>query len=231
MFDFNPQPPGTWSYSYYDQLRTDLTVGRGFSISIPFARCPSAVSPSWARDYFGVQGGVNRAFPNRINRGDLHSDGMFGTHQLRKFGEIPDGTSNTMAIGENYLAITTGAIVNTAGNNLTTHNNTATAPEGYAPWWWGGGGGPYNQMPGLCANPPRHILTTNSAINDPRYRLGGTNHNVLSGAHGHPFSSLHTGIANFGFCDGHVQSLSQNVDILIYRSLASINGGEVTSVE
>jgi prepilin-type processing-associated H-X9-DG protein len=188
----------------------------------------------WARDYFGVQGGKNRFFVNRINRGDLHSDGVLGTHQLRKFGDISDGTSNTMVIGENFIAITTGAIVNTTGNNVTTHNNSLTAPEGYAPWWWGGGGGPFNQMPGLCANPPRHILTTNSPINDPSYFLGGTNHNRLTGpkgAHSHPFSSLHTGGANFGFCDGHVQFISQNIDLVAYRDLSSMNGGEVVTVE
>jgi prepilin-type N-terminal cleavage/methylation domain-containing protein/prepilin-type processing-associated H-X9-DG protein len=234
VFDFNPQPPGTWSYAYFDQLRTDTNVGRGFSISLPFARCPSATSPLWARDYFGVQGGVDRFFPNRINRGDLHGDGVFGTHKLNKFGDLTDGSSNTLAIGENFIAITTGAIINTTGNNVTTHNNSLTAPEGYAPWWWGGGGGAFNQMPALCANPPRHILTTNSPINDPSYFLGGTNHNRLTGpkgAHSHPFSSRHTGGANFGFCDGHVEFVSQSIDTLIYRQLASMNGGEVASVQ
>ncbi len=231
VFDFNPQPPGTWSYSYFDALRTDINMGRGFVISLPFARCPSNDSPSWARDYFGIQGAKDRAFVNPINRGDLHKDGLLGQHKLKKFGDIPDGTSTSMVVGENFIAITTGAIVNTTGNNLTTHNNSLTAPEGYAPWWWGGGGRPYND-PERYANPPRHILTLNSPINDPSYFIGGTNHNRLAGpkgAHSHPFSSRHTGGANFAWCDGHVSFVSQNIDMLVYRSLGSINGGEVAA--
>jgi prepilin-type processing-associated H-X9-DG protein len=51
------------------------------------------------------------------------------------------------------------------------------------------------------------------------------------GAHSHPFSSLHTGGANFGFCDGHVQFISQNIDLVAYRDLSSMNGGEVVTVE
>jgi prepilin-type N-terminal cleavage/methylation domain-containing protein/prepilin-type processing-associated H-X9-DG protein len=230
-FDFNPQPAGTWSYSYFDAVRSDTNAGRGFSISIPFARCPSAVSPSWARDYFGVQGAKDRFWVNRIGRGDLHNDGVFGTHRARKIGELTDGTSNTLTVGENFIAITTGAIVNTAGNNVTTHANNAAAPEGYAPWWWGGGGGAFQDYPGLCVNPTRHVLTLNSAINDPRYFLGGPAHNILSFAHGHPFSSKHTGGAQFAFGDGHVTFVSQAVDILVYRNLGSMNGGEVSTFE
>lgn len=231
-FDFNPLPAGTWSYSYFDQLRTDINQGRGFVIGLPFARCPSAQSPSWARDYFGVQGAKDRFWPNRINRGDLHNDGVLGTHRARKIGELTDGTSSTLVLGENFIAIVTGAIVNTTANNLTTHNNTPAAPEGYAPWWWGGGGGQFQEYPGLCVNPTRHVLTLNSAINDPTYFFGGPNHNVLSGpkgAHSHPFSSKHTGGAQFAYGDGHIEFVSQSIDILVYRNLGSMNGGEVVS--
>jgi prepilin-type N-terminal cleavage/methylation domain-containing protein/prepilin-type processing-associated H-X9-DG protein len=233
-FDFNPQPAGTWSYAYFDQLRTDINAGRGFTISIPFGRCPSASTPVWARDYFGVQGARDRRWPNRINRGDLHSDGVLGTHQLRKIGELTDGTSSTLVVGENYLAIVTGAINNTTGNNVTTHNNTPTAPEGFAPWWWGGGGGTYQEMPGLCVNPTRHVLTLNSPINDPTYFRGAVNFNRLTGpkgAHSHPFSSRHTGGSQFAFGDGHVSFVSQNIDFIAYQSLGSMNGSEVVSNE
>ncbi|MCE3018029.1 MAG: DUF1559 domain-containing protein, partial [Pirellula sp.] len=74
----------------------------------------------------------------------------------------------------------------------------------------------------------------NSPINDPTYFLGGPNHNVLTGpkgAHSHPFSSRHTGGAQFAFGDGHVSFISQSIDILLYRNLGSMNGGEVANVE
>src|SRR5207244_4275025 len=133
----------------------------------------------------------------------------------RSLREVPDGTSNTIVLGENYLAIVTGAIVNPAGNNVTTHNNTPAAPEGYAAWWWGGGSVAVTDIP---VNPTRSVLTMNSPINDPTFFLGGSNHNVLAQAHNHPFSSRHTGGAMFGFCDGHVQFLKGTIDILVYRA-------------
>ena len=181
-----------------------------------------------------MQGAKDRFWPNRINRGDLHNDGVLGTHRARKISELVDGTSNTLVVGENYLAIVTGAIVNSTSNNVATHNNTPAAPEGYAPWWWGGGGGAFQEYPGLCVNPTRHVLTLNSAINDPTYFLGGSNHNVLTGpkgAHSHPFSSRHTGGAQFAYADGHISFISQSIDILVYRDLGSMNGGEVSQVE
>ncbi len=138
-------------------------------------------------------------------------------------GDLTDGTSNTLVVGENFIAIVTGGLANATGNNITTHNNTPSAPEGYAPWWWGGGGGQFQEYPGLCVNPTRHVLTLNSAINDPTYFLGGPNHNVLNGpkgAHSHPFSSKHTGGAQFAF--GMATSHSS-----INRSTCSHTGASV----
>jgi prepilin-type N-terminal cleavage/methylation domain-containing protein/prepilin-type processing-associated H-X9-DG protein len=225
-YDFNRAPAAGFVYSQFDTVVNG--VGIGFSTSLPFARCPSNNSPRWARDYFGVQGAVDRVFGNFISRGYLHDDGVFGIYRGRKLSEIPDGTSNTVVAGENFIAVVTGAIVNATGNNLTTHNNTPAAPEGYAPWWWGGGSIGVADRP---VNPTRSVLTLNSPINDPTFLLGGTNHNVLAQAHNHPFSSRHTGGAQFAFADGHVQFLRSSIDILVYRALGTRNGGETASPE
>ncbi|HUP77392.1 MAG TPA: DUF1559 domain-containing protein [Pirellula sp.] len=228
-YDFNPPatPPGSiWAYTQFDAVKNG--VGIGFSTKIPFSRCPSNSSPDWARDYFAVQGATDKKYGNYISRGFCHDDGVMGTYRPRKFGDIPDGTSNTIAIGENYLAICTGAIVNPAGNNLTTHANTPAAPEGYAPWWWGAGNTVVLDFPG---NPPRASLTFNTPINNPLFFLGGANHNVLGKTHDHPFSSRHTGGANFGFCDGHVAFVSSSIDLLIYQELGSRNNGGVASLD
>ena len=202
-------------------------VAIGYNINLPFSKCPSTNSPKWARDYFGVQGALDRKYGNYISRGFLHDDGMLGIYRGRKIGEIPDGTSNTIVIGENYLAIVTGGIDNTTGNGVTTHNNTPAAPEGYAPWWWGGGSVAVADAP---VNPTRSVLTMNAPINDPTYFLGGANHNVLARAHDHPFSSRHSGGATFAFGDGHVQFVRQSVDILVYRAAGTRNGGETASI-
>lgn len=228
-YNFNPPatPPGSiWAYTQFDTVVNG--VGRGFATNFPFTHCPSTSSPSWARDYFGVQGSQDRRYGNYISRGFLHDDGMLGTYRSRKFGDVPDGTSNTVVLGENFIAVVTGAIVNAAGNGLTTHNNTPAAPEGYAPWWWGAGN---STSPDVPANPTRSVLTLNTPINNPAFLLGGPNHNVLNRAHDHPFSSRHTGGANFGFCDGHVQFLSSNIDLLVYQEAGSRNSGGVVNIE
>ncbi len=228
-YDFNPPatPPGSiWAYTQFDRVVNG--VGIGFSTVLPFARCPSNSSPNWARDYFAVQGSTDRRYGNYISRGFLHDDGVMGTYRSRKFGDIPDGTSSTAVIGENFIAVVTGAIANANNNGLTTHNNTPSAPEGYAAWWWGAGN---STIPDNPANPTRGVLTMNTPINNPLFLLGAANHNVLARAHDHPFSSRHTGGANFGFADGHVQFLSANVDLLAYQELGSRNSGGVSKLE
>ena len=229
-YDFSRPPTAGFVYSQFDVVQNGVQYG--FKINLPFARCPSNDSPPWARDYFGVQGAVDRRYGNYISRGFLHDDGVFGVYRGRKIGELPDGTSNTIMVGENFIAIVTGGIVNTGGTapgaSLTTHNNTPSAPEGYAPWWWGGGSVAVADAP---VNPTRSVLTMNSPINDPTFLLGGANHNVLAQAHNHPFSSRHTGGAMFGFGDGHVQFIRASVDILAYRAAGTRNGGETLSID
>jgi prepilin-type N-terminal cleavage/methylation domain-containing protein/prepilin-type processing-associated H-X9-DG protein len=49
----------------------------------------------------------------------------------------------------------------------------------------------------------------------------------LNGGNDLAFGSLHTGGANFVFCDGAVHFLSENTDLGVLMSTASRNGGEV----
>jgi prepilin-type N-terminal cleavage/methylation domain-containing protein/prepilin-type processing-associated H-X9-DG protein len=228
---FDPQPAGTWSLLAFETSPARV----GYNTRLPYVRCPSNQSPLWARDYFGVQGAKDRAFGNFISRGFLHNDGVMGLERGRKTGEISDGMSNTLIIGENYYRIVTGAtdnatLDNIAGVAASTVNPPANRPVGgFAPWWWGAG--TFNNVDSQ-SNPPRHVLTLNSPINDPRFKeLTGVNHNRLAQAHDHPFSSQHTGGAMFCFADGHVQFLSENIDITVYRNLGTCNGNETTAAE
>jgi prepilin-type processing-associated H-X9-DG protein len=41
------------------------------------------------------------------------------------------------------------------------------------------------------------------------------------------FRSRHSGGAIFGFCDGHTKFISQDIELPIYRALATIDGGEI----
>jgi hypothetical protein len=85
-------------------------------------------------------------------------------------------------------------------------------PE-YAEWndWWSSNGGI-----GTCAIPP------NYNEGDPGY---GDWPNLYS------FRSRHTGnIVNFAAADGSLHTITSNISILLYRQLATINGGESVSI-
>jgi prepilin-type N-terminal cleavage/methylation domain-containing protein/prepilin-type processing-associated H-X9-DG protein len=225
-YDFSLPPSAGFVYSQFE--KTVNGVSYALTVNLPIAKCPSIDSPQWARDYFGVQGASDRKYGNFLSRGFLHDDGVFGVYRGRTIADIPDGTSNTMIIGENYMSIVTGGVLNAAGNGLTTTNNTPTAPYMYAPWSWGGGSEAVADSP---VNPTRSVLTLNSPVNDPTFLQGGAHFQVLAQANNHPFSSRHTGGAMFAFGDGHVQFVKDSIDILVYRALGTRNGGEPASPE
>jgi prepilin-type N-terminal cleavage/methylation domain-containing protein/prepilin-type processing-associated H-X9-DG protein len=72
----------------------------------------------------------------------------------------------------------------------------------------------FNHATGTCAIPPNYNEGTAGATDWP---------NLYS------FRSRHTAGLNFAFGDGHVQFISQSIDMPTYMALASINGGEVVS--
>ena len=171
-------PASRWPYTQLDDLIPgQTTLRRGINAKVPWMRCPTNDTPYWASDYFGIQGALT-VHPNGVNlsgRGNLYSDGILGIHRGRKLGEISDGTSNTMMIGENYIAIVTGLIysaaVGTTAENLVAHANNPTAPEGYAYWWGGSGNGSNADSP---VNPTRSTLTLSSPIEEPTFKIGGS---------------------------------------------------------
>ncbi|MBY0457504.1 MAG: DUF1559 domain-containing protein [Gemmataceae bacterium] len=224
-YDFSRPPSAGFVYTQFDATVNGVNYGASLNFSV--AHCPSNDSPPWARDYFGVQGASDRRYGNYISRGFLHDDGVFGVYRGRKMiAEIPDGTSNTLVMGENFMSIVTGGVA--SGTGVATTANNPSAPYMYAPWWWGGGSVAVADAP---VNPTRSVLTLNSPINDPTFLQGGANFQVLAQAHNHPFSSRHTGGAMFAYGDGHVQFIRTSVDILAYRAAGTRNGGETLNLE
>ena len=73
-----------------------------------------------------------------------------------------------------------------------------------------------------------------SPVTDSYYDIAKINVNTPSwqgGPHRAPnFRSFHTGGANFSFCDGSVQYLSQSIDQLTFQALSTIQGGEIASI-
>jgi len=80
-------------------------------------------------------------------------------------------------------------------------------------WYW------WNASTATCAIP----------LN---YQVGQINMEKSAGdwSNNYSFLSRHPGGAGFGMCDGSVTYISDNIDINIYRSLATINGGEAVKL-
>jgi len=219
-----------WAHTQFEGDINGNGILDGFELEFPGRLCPSNNrTPTWSRDYFAVQGAEDRAFGNLMNRGFLHNDGVMGICQSRGLGEITDGTSNTLILGESYLPQPFG-VPETSTNNLTTGTGTAVAL--YPPWWWGSES--TNTSIVLAkrspANPPRSTLTLNSPLNSPLFMLGGANYLVSGKTHDVPFSSRHAGGVNFAFADGHVVFVSDSVDVLVLRMAGSCNFGTVADL-
>jgi prepilin-type processing-associated H-X9-DG protein len=142
--------------------------------------------------YLGVAGtGVRR------------EDGVFHPNYPVRFGDITDGTSNTVMIGER-----------------------PPGPKGYEGGWyasWGFTVCPVTQILAGTRNPPSDI---GCPFSTGALRPGQPD-NPCDRNH---FWSLHPGGAHFAFADGSVRFLSYtNSETL--PALATRDGGEIASVE
>ncbi len=203
----------------------------GLNITPPIYQCPSSAQQqfTWSRDYFGVQGSQNVEIVNFGNRGDVYNDGVFAFCKGRDMGEIRDGTSNTFCIGECDLPQIFGA------NGVNANATNVTGGPGPVPWWWGSatGGNTVEQARQNIANPARSVLTLTSPVNDPNFRPPNGTLGIDSSAFYHdiPFASSHPGGAMFGFADGHVDFVSNTVDLTNYREVGSCNSGNVVDLD
>jgi prepilin-type N-terminal cleavage/methylation domain-containing protein/prepilin-type processing-associated H-X9-DG protein len=121
--------------------------------------------------------------------------------QMRLPASIPDGTSNTIMIGETL-----------AGSSDHTQWND----------WWHYNGGTSHSSTIVPINYPVKISTVSwdTCGNDH-----ARNWNVSWG-----FRSQHSGGANFAFADGSVQFLPQSIDHGIYQKLGCRNDGQPASI-
>lgn len=112
------------------------------------------------------------------------------------FKNVKDGTSNSFAIGE-------------AVPKYCTHT-----------WWWW-----FNGSTGTCSVPLNAAPVCGSV--DPNQSEAA---NLTACADDWPnnysFMSEHVGGAQFTMADGAVRFVSENIDLTLYRSLATIMGGE-----
>lgn len=152
-----------------------------------------------------------RPIPDTKSFEMLNLNGMFYACSATTFGTIPDGTSNTFAIGESMTD--PGFVKDGQGMDhwiigspqadpcrCTGSNNGTEFSEA--------AGSTYMQM--------------NLRIHDPA-------------AHGRlmelAFGSYHTGGAYFGMADGSVQFVSDSINLETYRNLGAKNDGQVVSLD
>jgi prepilin-type N-terminal cleavage/methylation domain-containing protein len=88
----------------------------------------------------------------------------------------------------------------------------------YTAWsWWFGN----NSSTATCAI-PLNTQTRTPPLDDSR--------SPTEWSRNMSFNSFHPGGANFGNCDGSVSFVTDEIDIKVYRGLATISGGEIAAV-
>jgi len=109
---------------------------------------------------------------------------------------IPDGTSNTIMIGESMGGVHDHLRVN---------------------GWWDYNGGSSH---GVTITPINAAMPEMIAANTGGGKVGSCDWNIVWG-----FGSRHTGGANFAFVDGSVHFLTQSIDMMAYNRLGCRNDG------
>ena len=211
--------------SLHDQI--DFTLST-YDCPERYAAVSQYVCPSWHDDvvyrdmanhhmngavatYQGTAGTprVNEDAVPSPNNGDIPKNGLFGWNLFRRFRDVRDGLSNTLAMGEFIHRD------RQAGTNSTM--NFQPAPGNVRSWILGAGNtgnlGMYT-CKALVYSPNTDI----DRVND------GAKFNYL------PMGSYHPGGINFLRADGSVDFLSESFDLTAYQNMATCNGGEIIDV-
>ena len=133
------------------------------------------------------------------------------------FASILDGSSNTIAIGEAEADIR-----DVPEMGLNRDNNQPN--RGRKDHWAFGGDDVDTNNQGDMSE---HLGSTGVPMNAPRVAPG----TAAFAAYEFSFGSRHSGGANFGFADGSVRTLAQQIEPSIYSAFGTRNQGEVPRSE
>jgi prepilin-type N-terminal cleavage/methylation domain-containing protein/prepilin-type processing-associated H-X9-DG protein len=202
-------------------------TGPGYGVQDYGATVYTDISP------IGVSGGPGSTLATPFRDKTTRANGLLKQGQT-KIAEITDGTSNTIAIGEDagrdarFLSPYTEAVY-IDKSTLTRPVLGLGVPPGYRRYWrWAEPDGGY----GVSGQPnnkfrPMNELAPYTQPTDPTY-LGTAGNNA--GANDELFS-FHPGGVNVVFGDGSVRFLKDTVSVVILRALVTANGGEVISAD
>jgi hypothetical protein len=133
---------------------------------------------------------------------DQRLRGIFVPNLSTRPGEISDGASNTIALGETMRNVWTGAVPDNYWGPC--HTNT----DGWA-----------------AAGPNTLFGTTDAGATNDIGQTGGFNTGYFESA-----GSDHAGGAHFGLADGSVRFLAEQIDHVLYANLGSMADGRVAQV-
>jgi prepilin-type N-terminal cleavage/methylation domain-containing protein/prepilin-type processing-associated H-X9-DG protein len=121
---------------------------------------------------------------------------------------IPDGTSNTIMIGESLPG---------SHDHLRSWNNNGVGGSNWGMWW------AYNNGPSHCTTiiPINYFMPEQVDPNNQDCTKRIDNWNISWG-----FKSRHSGGANFAFADGSIHFISQGISMRTYCLLGCRNDGQ-----
>lgn len=228
---------------------------------IPMLRCPSDSAPGNFQQFTDT----NYMFSRGDNAWDYnpgwHGNGGRGIRGFflgvrndgqgggpRRFADVIDGLSNTIAMGEKIVAktgstsIITGASTTTVSNGGRTNPASCLAAVNSEGVYTSQGDGNGSRLAGTRAydgSPPFTSVTTILPPNSPSCKNGNDNAHDRDGIMS--MTSLHTGGVQVLMGDGAVRFISENIDsgnltaqpvtggrspYGVWGALGSINGGE-----
>ena len=181
--------------------------------------CPTAVPPSAkasddeSANYVGVAGsGVSRVAwePDQSVYGHAYTDGVLHLGSEIAVGDVSDGSSNTLLVGER------------------SYFNKSEFWSYGATWYVFG----REETPSIISvGAVKHVVWPINTI-EHRRAFDVFDRTAPEAApkivnNDLPFGSLHPGGANFAFADGSVHFLADSLELTILQEMASRNGGEV----
>lgn len=132
--------------------------------------------------------------------------GVFGPRTKTRLGQVSDGTSNTIMFGESPGSIGAGFFDDELSNPTEVRSGFSS---GYM--WIG-----TNTLPAFLGLDLSREAQLAESGERPQFDTKWSY-----------FSSLHPGVVQFVFVDGSVHSLNDAIDNFVFKSLASMRGGEV----